>query len=70
MTLEGEVGEVDCVRLHDVPVEVVMDRDKADYEVRGSSETEKAGSAKVIFTRQTKWIWLARAATFVRFRSL
>jgi hypothetical protein len=38
----------------EVPVQVVTDREKADYEIRGTSETEKAGWAKVIFTGQTK----------------
>src|SRR5207248_4929443 len=32
-----------------VPVMVVADRDKADYEIRGSEETEKAGWAKMLF---------------------
>jgi hypothetical protein len=32
-----------------VPVVVVGDRDKADYEIRGSAETEKAGWAKMLF---------------------
>ena len=31
-----------------VPVVVVSDRDKADYEIRGSQETEKAGWAKML----------------------
>ena len=32
-----------------VPVVVVSDRDKAEYEIRGSEETEKAGWAKMLF---------------------
>ncbi len=32
-----------------VPVVIVADRDKADYEIRGSAETEKAGWAKIMF---------------------
>src|SRR5437016_813035 len=32
-----------------VPVTVVNDRDKAEYEIRGSAETEKAGWAKMLF---------------------
>lgn len=32
-----------------VPVVVVADRDKAEYEIRGSEETEKAGWAKMLF---------------------
>jgi hypothetical protein len=31
-----------------VPVIVVADREKADYEIRGSEETEKAGWAKML----------------------
>ena len=32
-----------------LPVVVVADRDKAQYEIRGSEETEKAGWAKMLF---------------------
>lgn len=32
-----------------VPVTIVGDRDKAEYEIRGSAETEKAGWAKMLF---------------------
>jgi hypothetical protein len=32
-----------------VPVVIVMDRDKADYEITGASESEKAGWAKMFF---------------------
>lgn len=32
-----------------VPVTLVSDRDKAEYEIRGSAETEKAGWAKMLF---------------------
>ncbi len=32
-----------------VPVSVVSDRDKAEYEIRGAAETEKAGWAKMLF---------------------
>jgi hypothetical protein len=32
-----------------VPVTIVGDRDKAEYEIRGSQETEKAGWAKMLF---------------------
>jgi hypothetical protein len=38
----------------DVPVQVVADRERADYEIRGTSETEKAGWARTIFTGQTR----------------
>ena len=32
-----------------VPVVIVNDRDKAEYEIRGTAETEKAGWAKMLF---------------------
>jgi hypothetical protein len=32
-----------------VPVTIVSDRDKAEYEIRGAAETEKAGWAKMLF---------------------
>ena len=32
-----------------VPVTIVADRNKADYEIKGSAETEKAGWAKMLF---------------------
>jgi hypothetical protein len=32
-----------------VPVVIVADRDKAEYEIRGSAETERAGWAKMLF---------------------
>jgi hypothetical protein len=32
-----------------VPVVIVADRDKADYEIRGAAETERAGWAKIVF---------------------
>lgn len=32
-----------------VPVTIVADRDKAEYEIRGAAETEKAGWAKMLF---------------------
>jgi hypothetical protein len=32
-----------------VPVSIVADRDKADYEIKGASESEKAGWAKIMF---------------------
>lgn len=34
-----------------VPVSIVADRDKADYEINGAAETQKAGWAKIVFTR-------------------
>jgi len=32
-----------------VPIVIVADRDKAEYEIRGSAETERAGWAKMLF---------------------
>jgi hypothetical protein len=32
-----------------VPVAIVADRDKADYEIKGAAESEKAGWAKIVF---------------------
>jgi hypothetical protein len=32
-----------------VPISIVSDRSKAEYEIRGSAETEKAGWAKMLF---------------------
>ncbi len=43
-----------AIKEKDVPVQVVADREKADYEIRGTSETEKAGWARTIFTGQTR----------------
>jgi hypothetical protein len=37
-----------------VPVQVVADRDKADYVIHGTSESEKPGWAKVVFAGQTR----------------
>src|SRR5260370_1676837 len=34
-----------------VPVVLVTDRGKADYEIRGSAETQQAGLAKIVFLR-------------------
>jgi hypothetical protein len=36
-----------------VPVELVAERDKADYEITGTSETEKASTAKKVI----RWDW-------------
>jgi len=33
-----------------VPVAIVADRDKAEYEIKGAAESEKAGWAKIVFT--------------------
>jgi hypothetical protein len=34
-----------------IPVQIVMDRDKADYEIRGSTDSERAGWAKMLFLK-------------------
>ena len=36
-----------------VPIQVVGNREHADYEIKGTAESEKPGWAKVIFTGQT-----------------
>src|SRR5437868_4896580 len=36
-----------------VPLEIVTERDKADYEITGTSESQKAGAAKKI----VMWDW-------------
>jgi hypothetical protein len=33
-----------------VPVAIVADREKAEYEIKGAAESEKAGWAKIVFT--------------------
>lgn len=34
-----------------VPVSIVADREKADFEIKGAAESEKAGWAKIVFLR-------------------
>src|SRR5215472_3827880 len=57
-----------------VPVSLVSTRDKAEYEIRGSAETEKAGWAKMLFlgSQNTNeqlcassgpWLWQLRSAS-------
>jgi len=36
-----------------VPVEVIADREQADFEITTASETEKTSWAKVVFLSQT-----------------
>jgi ABC-type uncharacterized transport system permease subunit len=44
--MEGfETYIIPVIMKKEVPVQVVTDREKADYEIRGTSETEKAGWA-------------------------
>jgi hypothetical protein len=38
-----------AIQKKQVPVVVVIDRDKADFEIAGATETEKAGWAKMLF---------------------
>lgn len=45
-----------------VPVTVVADKEKADYEIQATAETQKAGWAKVLLTRnarsnETRFVW-------------
>jgi hypothetical protein len=37
-----------------VPVKVVADREKADFEITGSAESQKAGWAKIVMTGSTQ----------------
>jgi len=37
-----------------VPLVIVSDKEKADFEIRGESESEKPGWARIIFTGQTR----------------
>jgi ABC-type uncharacterized transport system permease subunit len=44
--MEGfETYIIPVIMKKELPVQVVTDREKADYEIRGTSETEKAGWA-------------------------
>jgi hypothetical protein len=38
----------DAMAAKKVPVEIVASRDQADYEITGTSESQKAGAAKII----------------------
>lgn len=40
-----------AIQKKNVPVVLVTDKDQADYEITGTSETQKAGAAKKIFMR-------------------
>ena len=53
--MEGfETYVIAAIKEKGVPVQVVADRDKADYEIRGISESEKPGWARVVFAGQTR----------------
>ena len=45
-----------AVRSKNVPVQVVADREKADYQLSGNAESEKPGWARTIFLGQSKSI--------------
>ncbi len=49
-----ETYVIAAIRTKDVPVQVVADRDKADYELSGNSESQKPGWAKTIFLGQAR----------------
>ena len=49
-----EAYVIAAIRTKDVPVQVVADRDKADYELSGNSESQKPGWAKTIFLGQAR----------------
>jgi hypothetical protein len=38
----------DAMAVKKVPVEIVANRDRAEYEITGTAETQKAGAAKII----------------------
>jgi hypothetical protein len=44
---------VAAIQKKKVPVAVVTDREKAEYEITGTAESQKAGWAKILLTSQT-----------------
>ncbi len=57
--------QVAIVKKH-VPVEIVGDRAKAEYEITGVSESKKAGTAKIIITGS----WHSREEASIRVANL
>ena len=45
-----EKNLVEALKAKNVPVEIVMKKDKADFEISGASESKKAGAAKILIT--------------------
>ncbi|MDQ3013487.1 MAG: hypothetical protein M3X11_22640, partial [Acidobacteriota bacterium] len=45
-----ETHLVEALKAKKVPVEVVTEKDKADFEITGTSESKKAGAAKILIT--------------------
>jgi len=45
-----EINLADGLKAKNVPVEIVTEKDKADFEISGTSETKKAGAAKILIT--------------------
>jgi hypothetical protein len=43
-----ETDLADALKAKKVPVEVVTDKEKADFEITGTSESKKAGAAKIL----------------------
>ena len=44
-----ETNLAEALKAKKVPVEIVTDKSKADFEISGTSDTKKAGAAKIIF---------------------
>ena len=49
-----ETYVIAAIRTKDVPVQVVADKDKADYELAGTSDSQKPGWAKTVFLGQAR----------------
>jgi hypothetical protein len=49
-----ETYVIAAIRTKNVPVQVVADKDKADYELAGTSDSQKPGWAKTIFLGQAR----------------
>jgi hypothetical protein len=45
-----ETNLADALKSKKVPVEIVTEKDKADFEITGTSESKKAGAAKILIT--------------------
>ncbi|MEK7831957.1 MAG: hypothetical protein AAB401_12765, partial [Acidobacteriota bacterium] len=45
---EYEKFLADALKAKKVPVEIVTEKDKADFEITGTTESKKAGAAKII----------------------
>ncbi len=45
-----EKSLAEALKAKNVPVEIVTEKDKADFEITGASESKKAGAAKILIT--------------------